>query len=75
MNAPAPTKRFRRLARLLKQYGYSIKPLRSGHNGIFNEAGERIYTMSSSPKVVEYAEQNTVKDLKLGCVLPQEAKL
>lgn len=55
MSGGYATKRFRRLARCIKPYGYKIRVLRSGHQGIFNEAGERIYTMSGSPKVREYA--------------------
>lgn len=75
MSKPAPTKRFRKLARAIKPYGFYISPLASGHNGIFDSSGRRIYTMSSSPKVVQYAMANTLKDLKKMGYVPQEVKL
>jgi hypothetical protein len=75
MSKPAPSKRFRKLAKALKPYGYYLAPLPSGHNGIFDGSGRRIYTMSNSPKVVQFAMANTLKDLKKMGYVPKEVKL
>lgn len=75
MSRPAPTKRFRKLAKAIKPYGYYIAPIASGHNGIFDGSGRRVYTMSSSPKVPQYAMLNTLKDLKKLGYVPKEVTL
>lgn len=69
------SKRFRRLALLIEPYDLHIEPLRSGHNGIFNGSGQRIYTMSGSPKNVYQAIDNTLKDLKKFGHVPKEVRL
>lgn len=75
MSKPAPSKRFRKLAKAIKPYGYYLAPLPSGHNGIFDGSGKRIYTMSNSPKVVQFAMSNTLKDLKKMGYVPKECSL
>ena len=75
MSKPAPSKRFRKLAKAIKPYGYYLAPLPSGHNGIYDGSGRRVYTMSNSPKVVQFAMANTLKDLKKMGYVPQECKL
>jgi hypothetical protein len=75
MSGHGGSKRFRRLQNIIEPYGLVIRPLRSGHNGIFNQQGARIYTMSGSPKNVYQAIDNTLKDLKKCGHVPREVRL
>jgi len=75
MSGHGGSKRFRRLQLIIEPYGLKIVALKSGHNGIFNSGGVRIYTMSGSPKNVYQAIDNTLKDLKKYGHVPKEVRL
>lgn len=74
MSKAHASKRFRRLALLIEPHGYTIRPLQSGHNGIFNSEGRRVYTMSGTPKNPHQAMDNTLKDLKKFGLIPKEVR-
>lgn len=66
------TKGHAQMAKLVRPYGLILKRKKGGHIGIFNAEGKRVGTMSSSPKVNEYALYNSVRQLIDNNALPIE---
>ena len=68
------TKQHRRLNKLLNKHGMYLKPMPSGHVGIFRIAdGQRRYTMAASPSRPYYVD-NTIHDLVKAGDLPVSLK-
>ncbi len=60
------------MEKLVRPYGLTLKRKKGGHIGIFNGEGKRVGTMSSLPKVNEYALYNSVRQLIDNNALPEE---
>lgn len=68
-------KMYRRLQKAIKPYGLEIRHGERHHAGIYNEAGERVYSLPSSPRVLHHAENYAMQSLRTNGHVPPEATL